>query len=202
MFEPLEKALRIESERLLLRPIEKKDTDLVLSLRNADYVKSNFFYRMTISKEEHLRFFEEKCKKGLVFYFLVYEKESQMPIGCVYMQHYDKKKDSIEAGLFFSENAPKKKGYATEAYILMIEYAFNVLGVSFLEARVISTNNASLSLHKRCGFLEVQRTVETVFPTGEEVEAVTLRMTFDRYKQIAEIQNRNKNIVLGEKKCR
>lgn len=176
-FEPLEKALRIESGRLLLRPIEKEDTDLVLLFRNADYVKNNFFYRKTITKEEHLRFFEEKCEKGLVFYFLVYEKESQMPIGCVYMQHYDEKKDSIETGLFFSEKAPKKKGYATEAYSLMIEYAFKVLDVSCLEARVISSNNASLMLHKRCGYQEVQRTVETVVPTGEEVEAVTLELS-------------------------
>lgn len=187
IFEPLEKALRIESERLLLRPITKEDTDLVLSFRNADYVKNNFFYRKSITKEEHFRFYEDKCEKGLVFYFLVYEKESRTPIGCVYMQHYDEETDSIETGLFFCEKTPQKKGYATEAYTLMIDYAFRVMGIRRLVAKVISTNDASIKLHKRCGYLEEQRTFETIYPTGEKVEAVTLGMVAERYRLISEI---------------
>lgn len=180
-FNPLKKALRIESERLLLRPITKEDTKLVLKLRNADYVKNNFFYRKTIEEEEHLKFYEEKCEKGLVFYFLVYEKCSGNPIGCVYMQHYDEKRDSIETGLFFSEDAPRKKGYATEAYRLMIEYAFNELGVTLLEANVISTNNASISLHERCGYIETKRATANLYPSGEEVLAITFELAKNDY---------------------
>lgn len=176
-FKALDKALRIESERLLLRPITIEDTDIVLSLRNADYVRRNFFYRAIITKEEHENYFYNKCEKGLVFEFLVYEKESMNTIGVVYLQKYDEKEDSLESGLFFSENAPKKKGYATEAIKMLNDFAFGDLKVSKTIATVIDTNEASLNLHNRAGFKEVRREKTTTFPDNKEVVAVTFELT-------------------------
>ncbi len=176
-FKALDKALRIESERLLLRPITIEDTDLVLSLRNADYVRRNFFYRAIITKEEHENYFYNKCEKGLVFEFLVYEKESMNAIGVVYLQKYDEKEDSLESGLFFSENAPKKKGYATEAIKMLNDFAFNDLGVTKTIATVISTNDASMNLHARAGFTEVRRQEVKTFPDEVTVTAVTFELT-------------------------
>ena len=177
---PLDKALRLESERLLLRPITIEDTDLVLSMRNADYVRDNFFYRIPITREQHEDYFYNKCEKGLVFQFLVYVKDSLEPIGCVYLQRYNEVDNSLESGVFFSENAPKGKGYATEAVEMLNRYAFDVLDVSKTEARVISTNQASLNLHLRAGFKEVNRSTEEIVPTGEKVEAVTFELYKDR----------------------
>ncbi|MBR6004566.1 MAG: GNAT family N-acetyltransferase [Lachnospiraceae bacterium] len=176
-FKALDKALRIESERLLLRPINIDDTELVLSLRNADYVRRNFFYRAIISKSEHEDYFLNKCEKGLVFEFLVYEKESGDAIGVVYLQHYDEKEDSLESGLFFSENAPKKNGYATEAIKMLNDFAFADLGVSKTIATVISTNDASMNLHARAGFKETKRTEVKTYPDNESVIAVSFELT-------------------------
>lgn len=176
-FEPLKKALRIESERLYLKPITIEDTDTVLSFRNAEYVRNNFFYRKVITKEEHIDYFLNKCEKGLIFQFLVYLKETNEPIGCVYLQHYDEKNNSMESGLFFSENAPRKKGYATEAYKAMNDYAFKAFDLDFLNARVIATNEASMNLHKKSGFIEKERGFETVFPGNEKVLAVSFELS-------------------------
>lgn len=178
-FDSLDKALRLRSERLYLKPITEEDTKLVLSFRNADYVRENFFYRKLITEAEHLDFFHNKCEKGQVFYFLVYVAATDEPIGCVYLQHYEEKDDSLESGVFFSENAPKGCGYATEAVRMMNDYAFRVLGVSKTIARVIATNQSSLSLHLRTGFKESMRSFEKVIPTGEMVEAVTFELFSD-----------------------
>jgi len=172
-FKPLDKALRLESERLLLRPITEEDTDMVLGWRNSEYVVSNFFYRIPITREQHLDYFHNKCEKGLVFQFVVYVKESMQPIGCVYLQHYNEKDDSLESGVFFDVNAPKGCGYATEAVKMLNDYAFECLKISKTIARVISTNQASLSLHLRAGFVEDYRNEEKIIPIGENVEAVT-----------------------------
>lgn len=175
-FKPLVKALRLKSERLLLRPITEEDTDMVLSWRNSDYVRNCYFYRVPISREEHLKWLHEKCEKGLVFQFIVEVSGAGEPIGSVYLQHYDEKDDSLESGVFFSPNAPKGQGYASEAVKRMNQYAFEELGVSKTVARVIATNIASLSLHEKVGFKEVSREMERVIPTGEEVEAVTFEL--------------------------
>lgn len=175
-FTPLEKALRLKSERLLLRPITESDTDMILSWRNSDYVRNCYFYRVPISREEHLNWLHEKCEKGLVFQFVVEILETGEPIGSVYLQHYDEKDDSMESGVFFSPDAPKGKGFASEAVLLMNRYAFEVLKVSKTIARVIATNQASIRLHEKVGFKEVYRDMEQIIPTGEEVEAVTFEL--------------------------
>lgn len=175
-YEPLDKALRLESERLLLKPITEEDTELVLSFRNADYVRNNFFYRIPISVEDHLKFYKNRCETGEVFYFLVYEKETATPIGCVYLQTNSHEPKALESGVFFADTAPKGKGYATEAVKMMNEFAFNNLKVEKTIARVISSNKASLSLHVRAGFKEISRSDEKIIPTGEVVEAVTFEL--------------------------
>lgn len=175
-FLPLNKALRLGSQRLYLRPITIEDTDMVLSWRNSEYVRNNFFYRLPISKEEHIKWVTEKCEKGLVFQFVVVEKETDLPIGCVYLQRYNPEDDSLESGVFFSEDAPKGKGYATEAVKMMNEFAFDNLNVSKTIARVIASNEASMKLHERAGFVEVSRGMEKTAPYGEMVEAVTFEL--------------------------
>lgn len=174
--EPLNKALRIESERLYLRPITEEDTDTVLRLRNADYVKRNFFYRNMISRDEHLSFFRNKCLTGEVLYFLVYEKSTETPIGCVYYQHYDSLEKSLESGLFFAENAPKGKGYATEGYKLANEFIFANYEINKLFARVIAENSASIKLHLRAGYVETERGLEQVIPDGNMIQAVSFEL--------------------------
>lgn len=175
-YEPLDKALRLESERLLLKPITEEDTELVLSFRNADYVRNNFFYRVPISVEDHLKFYKNRCETGEVFYFLVYEKETETPIGCVYLQTNPHEPEALESGVFFSENAPKGRGYATEAVKMLNLFAFNNLKAKRTIARVIADNHASLNLHIRAGFKEISRSDEKIIPTGEVVEAVTFEL--------------------------
>jgi len=174
--EPINKALRLESERLLLRPTTKEDADIVLSIRNADYVKKNFFYRKDITKEEHLNFFHKKCETGIVFYFVVIDKASDDIVGVVYLQRYEEEKKAMESGLFFSEKLPRGKGYATEAYKLLADFAFSDLPLERLFASVISYNKASLRLHEKLGYKITGIEKANIIPTGEEVEAVRLEL--------------------------
>ena len=172
-FKPLDKASRIESWRLSLRPVTSEDLKKVLSWRNAEFVRKNFFYRSTITMDEELDYYSDKIMKGKVFQFIVTLKETGEEIGCVYLQHYDEKENSMESGIFFSENAPAGKGYGTEAVQRMNDWAFENLKLSKTYARVIDTNKASLNLHIKAGFKEISRSSDHVIPTGEEVTAVT-----------------------------
>ena len=181
-FTPLDKALRLKSERLLLRPITEEDTDMVLSWRNSDFVRNCYFYRALISREEHLKWLHEKCEKGLVFQFVVEILKTGEPIGSVYLQHYNEKEDSFESGVFFSPNAPEGEGYASEAVALMNKFAFEELKVSKTIAKVVSTNRASIRLHEKVGFCKVQQSMERIIPNGNEVLAITFELANDYIK--------------------
>ncbi|MCR4678843.1 MAG: GNAT family N-acetyltransferase [Lachnospiraceae bacterium] len=179
--EPIDKALRIESERLLLRPLTEEDTDVVLKLRNSDYVRDNFFYRHIITPEEHLKYFREKCETGAVHYFIVEEKETGDVIGVVYLQHYDDVEKTMESGIFLSKSAPKGKGYATECYGTLVWYGFTKLNLKKQFCRVIADNKASLRMNEKLGYEEVDRGLEKIIPSGEMVEAVTLEVSKETF---------------------
>ncbi|MBR6308334.1 MAG: GNAT family N-acetyltransferase [Lachnospiraceae bacterium] len=178
---PIDKALRLESERLLLKPITEDDTERILAIRNSDYVRGNFFYRKEITAEEHLNYVRNKCETGDVFYFTVTDKSAGKVIGVVYLQHYEPEEKAMESGLFFDAESPKGKGYATEAYRLLDKYAFETLGLKKLVARVICYNKASVHLHEKMGYVVTDRSKEKIVPTGEEVDAVTLELTGEEF---------------------
>ena len=52
-----------------------------------------------------------------------------------------------------------------------------------LVARVISYNGARVHLHEKMGYKTVERSVEKIFPTGEEVEAVTLELIKEDFRE-------------------
>lgn len=165
---------RVYGERVFLRPITRNDTRKILAWRNATYVVNNFFYRLPISEEEHTDWLVNKVEKGIVYQFVVHLIDTDEEIGCVYLQHYEAPNNSMESGVFMSEDAPKGQGLGTEAVKLMNDkVAFEMLGLSRIFARVIATNIGSLRLHEKVGFREISREKERVIPSGEIVECVT-----------------------------
>lgn len=168
---------KVFGNKVYLRPISMEDTDMLLEWRNAPYVVNNFFYRLPISKEEHILWMKNKVCKGLVYQFIVHLKDDDMPVGCVYLQHYNEADNSMESGVFMSENAPKGQGIGTEAVkLLNYEIAFRELGLSRTIARVIDYNAGSLKLHEKAGFIEISRERETLYPGNEVVTAVTFEL--------------------------
>lgn len=173
---PLSDDYRAKSERLYLRPVTIDDISLILKWRNASYVVNNFFYRKPISQEEQVNWINNKVKTGEVFQFIVCLNDDT-PVGCVYLQHYDPETDTLESGVFMSEDTPKGQGIGTEAVSLMnYEVAFRKLGVSRTIARVIDTNPGSLRLHEKVGFVEIGRYQDTIIPTGETVNSVEFEL--------------------------
>ncbi|MCR5278059.1 MAG: GNAT family N-acetyltransferase [Lachnospiraceae bacterium] len=174
-FKPLDEDYRLEGDRVYLRPITGEDTQMVLSWRNSEFVMSHFFYRKQISVSEHEKWLAEKVAQGLVYQFILCMKDGDIPVGSVYLQHYDMTDNSMEAGLFMDEKSPGGRGVATEGYELMTDdFAKNVLGLSKLFARIIADNRGSIRVHEKCGFKQKEVTEEKVFPTGETEVALLM----------------------------
>lgn len=175
IFEPLSPEYRLVGEKVYLRPITPPDTEMVLSWRNSPFVMEHFFYRKEITGEEHEKWLTEKIEKGLVFQFIVCMNSGDVPVGSVYLQHYDEADDSMESGLFMDEKAPGGRGVATEAYGLMTgEFVKRVLGLSKLKAHIIADNRGSIRVHEKCGFKLVKTFERAVIPTGEKETALEM----------------------------
>ncbi len=168
---------RVYGDTVYLRPILMEDTNMLLSWRNSPYVVNNFFYRVPVSREEHINWMKNKVAIGTVYQYIVCLKSDDTPLGCVYLQHYEESDNSMESGVFMCEKTPKGRGIGTEAVkLLNFEVAFKELKLSKTYARVIDQNIGSLKLHEKAGFKEVSREPEKIVPTGEIVTAVSYEL--------------------------
>lgn len=149
---PMDKNMRLEGKTVYLRPITREDTDAVLSWRNSKEVVDNFIYRKHISKEEHMDWLENKVFKGSVHQFIICAIEDDEPLGSAYMQHFDEEGKKAEWGLFLNASRAHGRGVGTETGNLILEYAFDRLGLHKLTSRVLACNKPCVRMNEKLCF--------------------------------------------------
>lgn len=157
--------LRLVGQNIYLRPITIDDTELVLKWRNSKKVVENFIYRQPVTRQDHIKWLENKVDKGLVYQFIVCDLDSDMPVGVVYLQNFEEENKKAESGIFLGE--VYGKGIGTQAYKLLLDYAFNELGMHKVVARVLAGNTASVRLHEKSGYKQEAYLRDELFLDGK-----------------------------------
>ncbi|MBQ1193111.1 MAG: GNAT family N-acetyltransferase, partial [Lachnospiraceae bacterium] len=70
-----------------------------------------------------------------------------------------------ESGIFLGE--VYGKGIGTQAYKLLLDYAFNELGMHKVVARVLAGNTASVRLHEKSGYKQEAYLRDELFLDGK-----------------------------------
>ena len=143
----------IESKRLLFRPITYDDTDMVLKWRNSKAIQGNFIYRKEVTREEHLNWLKTRVDTGEVLQFIIVEKDSDRPIGSVYVRDIDDERTTGEYGIFIGEEDARSRGYGTETAERIVEYFFDDLKFRKLSLRVFARNMSAIRSYEKAGFI-------------------------------------------------
>lgn len=142
----------LETERLLLRPVQAGDAPDVFDYARRPEVSKFLPWDPHKSEEESLRWLTEdipaKVDKGDLIY-AVEHKESGKVIG-VFDLHMDAENHKAELGYSLSPDF-HREGYGTEASEAMIRHAFTVLGLHRIEAGCDVSNEPSWRLMERLG---------------------------------------------------
>ncbi len=155
-----------ETKRLYTRPWQNTDIGSAELLWGDPVVTRLIDIRERLTKKEVKAKLDEQIQLqkqyGLSYWALVL-KETDQIIGCCGLRPYDTEKNSYELGFHLIQDY-WKKGYATEAALAAITYAFDSLQVRTLFAGHHPHNRASESLLKKLGFQYVRD--EYYQPTG------------------------------------
>jgi RimJ/RimL family protein N-acetyltransferase len=89
--------------------------------------------------------------------FVIYERTTMRPIGTTGLTSINYLHRTAEFGVGIGERDCWGKGYGTEATRLILDYAFNVLGLHNLMLRVFSYNERAIRAYLRAGFREIGR---------------------------------------------
>ncbi|MEM7539430.1 MAG: GNAT family N-acetyltransferase [Chloroflexota bacterium] len=178
---------QMETERLLLREFRETDYDDIFTNVYADKEVWGMYSSIGSNPEEVRRRFMNRCYQpsNAEFGFRAAElKESGSVIGQVHLEPHvlDPRSipgnpvspfGTIEVELAFAFGKPYwGKGFAHEACLAMIDYAFKDLKLPRLVGGAMENNHRSLSLHKRLGYVIAPDPTDPEFMSAELVNTL------------------------------
>lgn len=142
------------SERLLFRGLAEDDAEDVVAWRSDPENYRYFISSRAISIEEHREWFRRYLGMGDRFDFMIIDSSGEK-VGTCGLSNIDNA--SCEISYMIGDKSKRGLGYAKEAVDRLTLLAFEELGVSCVEARVIAGNEASMAVLSDVGYSEYER---------------------------------------------
>ena len=171
----------LESERLLLRPIELADVNEAYRAWMNDpavmqYTESRF---QSHSMEQIRQYVESVQADASSRFFAIIEKASAKHIGNVKIGHMQPVHRSADVGIIIGDKSSWGKGYATEALKLAAGYAKETLKLHKLWAGIYANNPGSVAAFRRAGFVEEGRFAQHWFSNGVYVDGIQMGLLLE-----------------------
>ncbi len=178
--------MKLESERLILRPINLGDKDEIFAYRSDNV--TNEFQGWIPKTIEDVEIFIEKIAKQVNepdswFQFVIIEKVSQKIIGDLGIHFWDKENKQVEIGCTLNKSY-QKKGFAIESVRRVIDYLFKELKKHRIITSIDPKNANSIQLVERIGFRKEAHFVESVFINGKWVDDLVYSLLEKDWKKL------------------
>lgn len=154
--------MRIETERLLLRPMGPVDLEDFLDLHGERSVIEFLGPATRESAAARLALCQERWRRGDFDLMAVLERSSDRFVGRAGVKYWPEFNET-EAGWAFHRDA-RGKGYATEAARASITWAFDALPVSYITAMIRPDNSRSMAVARRLGLTPIREDVVVGIP--------------------------------------
>lgn len=145
--------MNIYGQKVILRAMEPEDMEMLREMTNDPEIERMVGgWSFPISKVEQTKWYENAVTDKRNLRFIIEVRETQEPIGMLNLVDIDWKNRSAFHGIKMKNDAPKGKGYATDAVMALEWYAFEELQLNRLDGSCIVYNIASQKLYDKCGF--------------------------------------------------
>jgi len=141
--------IKLSKEKIRLRAVEMEDLDVIYQWENTEkyWLISNTiipFSRYTIElfiQNAQKDIFETKQVR-----FMIETIKDKKTIGCIDIFDFDPYNLKAGIGIMIDNDSERKKGYASEALDIIIDYTHNFLGLKQIYASIIVDNKNSIYL--------------------------------------------------------
>lgn len=159
----------LESERLILKPIEPEDLPYLMEQRwDADL--TDYIIHNPISSYNQQQWYEKICRNGDVAMSIFYkEKPGEKPVllGAVGLYDFNYRHQRATWKTLRIPKQYQGLGLAYEASAMLIEYGFNTLNLNKITSDVFPDNESILHLLERVGFKKEGRLKQHYFHQGK-----------------------------------
>lgn len=145
--------IQIETKRLLLKSITPDVVHELFNTKSKEEIKTYFGF-----DDAAFEYYKTMHEKGMethrisMFYFLMIEKESGLPIGECGFHTWAPSYRRAEVFYNMRDESRRQKGYTTEALEAVLKFGFTELNLHRIEALIADENEPSKRLLLRYGF--------------------------------------------------
>lgn len=141
-----------EFKRVILKPLERQDIELLRALRNRE--RQYFATQHIITEEEQKIWYQSYLNKKDDIMFKVVKKENPKDfIGAIALYDIDRENSVSEFGrVVIDKDKAPEKGIGTEATKAVCLFGFDVLNMEKIVGEILKTNERIIKVDTRAGF--------------------------------------------------
>ncbi len=167
---------KIEGKRIYLRQITLNDvTEEYVSWLHDEEVNRFLESRFIKHAQENVKEYVQKVSKDQNYLFLaIVRKDNNKHIGNIKVGPIDWHNKISDQGIMIGDRNSWGKGFATEAFKLVADYAFQVLKLHKMTSAVYESNVGSIVALEKGGYHEEGRRKKQLFHNGKYEDCVLM----------------------------
>lgn len=200
----IKRPIIIEGEKVALGVIVEEDIEKFWFWVNdkevMQYLSDNLFYGVhTLATERQWLDSILEGKKNVLTFAILLLPEYELA-GVISLSKLDWKNRNAELAIFIGEKELWSKGVGSEALILLLDYAFNVLGLNKVYLRVFEYNERAIKSYLKVGFKVVGRLRQQRLRGGKYWDEIIMDILAEEFEEKHESRIKKKLKDLYRKK--
>lgn len=172
-----------QGTRVRLRGIEPEDASTFFAWdQDTEMTRRLYFIPFPTSEERQRRWAERMATaepSGDTFHFVIETLGGEM-VGSISTHRCEPRHGTFDYGVAVHAQQ-RRRGYASEAIVLLLRYYFRELRYQKVTAHVYSFNEPSIRLHERLGFQQEGRLRRMIHTDGQYFDEVIFGMTAEEF---------------------
>lgn len=167
----------IRGRRVELRPVEDADYPLIHRWMNHPEVWRYMDYELPYSLADVKDDIDRSRREGHPFTILVDDR----PIGRIGLNQFRRRDRICSLYMFIGEPAFWGRGYAEDAAMALLAYAFDRWDLWMVELWSLADNNRAVAMYEKCGFVQEARLRQRSYKEGRWVDRAVMSVNRDEF---------------------
>lgn len=187
MYQLSQRPIIIEGDQVALGPLVEEDLEQFWFWVNdkevTQYLSDNLFLNVftRTMEEKWLKKVLEGTDLTLTFAILI--KPEYKLIGVISLDRIDWRDRNAMLGVFIGDKSLWGRGLGSEAIILLLDYAFNILGLLKVSLHVLEYNKRAIRAYKKVGFSESGRLKKHKYRGGRFWDVIIMEIFAEEFKE-------------------